>query len=152
MKKVIFVFFLIFLYPLSSYAMDLSLSSSHAILYQLEENKILYEKSSEEEISIASLTKIMTALIAIENMDLEQEVVLTSDDFRGLYEANASLAGFYVGEKVNIFDLLYGLMLNSANEAANVLAEHISGSVEDFAILMNKKVEELGCKKFLYRK
>jgi len=143
MKKVIFVFFLIFLYPLSSYAMDLSLSSSHAILYQLEENKILYEKSSEEEISIASLTKIMTALIAIENMDLEQEVVLTSDDFRGLYEADASLAGFYVGEKVNIFDLLYGLMLPSGAEAAQALTRLLGGK-EIFISKMNQKAKDLG--------
>ncbi len=93
----------------------------------------------------ASTTKIMTAILAIENCDLSEKAKVSKNAVYSV-PSGYTIAKLVPGEEMSIEDLLYGLMLNSANEAANVLAEHISGSVEDFAILMNKKVEELGCK------
>ena len=128
-------------------AMEFELNSNHAILYNLNDNSILYEKNSNEKTSIASMTKIMTAIVAIENIDnLDAKVTLTAADFVGLREANASVAGFRTGEVVTYRDLLYGLMLPSGADAAQSLARNIAGSVDNYVGLMNQKAIELGCK------
>ena len=107
--------------------------------------KIIFEKNSNEITSIASLTKIMTTIVAIENIeDLDAKVTITEKDFNGLYDA--SLAGFEVGDEVTYRDLLYGTMLPSGAEASQALANNISGSVNGFAGLMNEKAKELGMK------
>jgi D-alanyl-D-alanine carboxypeptidase (penicillin-binding protein 5/6) len=93
----------------------------------------------------ASTTKIMTAILAIENCKLTEKATV-SQNAVDLVPSGYTNAKLVPGEKLTIKDLLYALMLNSANEAANVLAEHVSGSIEDFAVLMNKKAKELGCK------
>lgn len=132
------------LLPINIYALDFDIYSENAILYNTKENKIMYEKNSKEKISIASLTKITTAIVAIENIkDLDEKVTITNDDFKGLYEANAALAGFRVGQEVTYRDLLYGLMLPSGAEAARALERNIAGSEEDFIKLMNAKSKEL---------
>ena len=106
---------------------------------------MLYDKNSDEKRYPASTTKIMTALITLENAENLYELVeVTEEDFIGV-ASDASKAGFMVGEQVPVIDLLYGLMLPSGNEAANTLARHIGGSIENFADMMNKKAKELGC-------
>ena len=88
----------------------------------------LYEKNAEEKRYPASTTKIMTALIVLENVtDLNQKVTVLEEDFNGV-PADGSKAGFIVGEEVPVLDLLYGLMLPSGNEAANTLARFVAGS------------------------
>ena len=145
MKKII-IFLLAFLGFLGNVkAIDFDLNSKNAILYNLDEDTILYEKDSEKQTFIASLTKIMTAIIAVENInDLDEKVTLTYEDFAGLIEADASVAGFYVGEEVTIRDLLYGLLLPSGADAAQALTRIVAGSREEFVKKMNDKALELG--------
>ena len=92
----------------------------------------------------ASITKILTALIIIENCDLD-EMVTFSDNAINNVESNSSNMGTMVGDVLSVRDCLYGLMLASANEAGNALAEHLSGSIEAFTDLTNQKALELGC-------
>lgn len=128
-------------------AVELDISSQNAILYNMDTEEILYEKAADEQVSIASLTKIMTALVSIENIeDLDTQLVLTADDFGGLIEANAVTAGFTKGEVVTYRDLLYGLLLPSGADAAKALARNIAGSEENFIKMMNEKVEKMNLK------
>ena len=143
-----FTFVISFLYGVNiCYAEELDIYSKSAILYNMDDDIILYEKNSEERTSIASLTKIMTCIIAIENIDnLDQKIILKSDVFTGLAEAGASVAGFRVGENVTFRDLLMGALLPSGADATRALALNISGSESEFVNLMNKKAIELGLK------
>ena len=128
-------------------AVEFELNSNHAILYNLNDNSVLYEKNSTDKTSIASLTKIMTGIVAIENIDnLDEKVKLTNADFKGLREANLATAGFRVGEEVTYRDLLYGLMLPSGADAAQALTRLIAGSIDNYMNLMNQKAVELGLK------
>lgn len=146
MKRII-LFVLLFLWIPSAYAIDVELYSKNAILYQLDEGTILYEKNATERISIASMTKIMTAIIALEQIEnLEATVTLTNEDFFGLEEANASVAGFEVGQKVTYRDLLYGLLLPSGADAALALTRTTAGGRNNFIRLMNEKASFLGLK------
>lgn len=121
------------------------LNSPNAILIRLKDNTILMQKNSEEKIYPASLTKMMTAIVAIENLpDLKEKIKLTNSTFQGLYEADASMAGFKPGEQVRAIDLLYGVMLPSGAECCNGLAGQIAGSEQDFVKLMNQKAAALG--------
>ena len=150
MKRFLLFFTLVisFLYGANiCYAEELDIYSKSAILYNMDDDIILYEKNSEERTSIASLTKIMTCIIAIENIDnLDQKIILKSDVFTGLAEAGASVAGFRVGENVTFRDLLMGALLPSGADATRALALNISGSESKFVNLMNNKAIELGLK------
>lgn len=150
MKRFLLFFTLVisFLYGANiCYAEELDIYSKSAILYNMDDDIILYEKNSEERTSIASLTKIMTCIIAIENIDnLDQKIILKSDVFTGLAEAGASVVGFRVGENVTFRDLLMGALLPSGADATRALALNISGSESEFVNLMNKKAIELGLK------
>lgn len=150
MKRFLLFFTLIisFLYGANiCYAEELDIYSKFAILYNMDDDIILYEKNSEERTSIASLTKIMTCIVAIENIDnLDQKIILKSDVFTGLAEAGASVAGFRVGENVTFRDLLMGALLPSGADATRALALNISGSESEFVNLMNNKAVELGLK------
>lgn len=106
--------------------------------------KIIYEKNAHEKRFPASTTKILTALLALEKCELTDKAIV-SQNALDLVPAGYSNAGLKVGEELDIKTLLYALLIPSANEAANVLAEHISGSVESFAELCNNRAEELGC-------
>lgn len=123
------------------------LNSPNAILIRLKDHTILMQKNSAEKIYPASLTKIMTAIVAIENLpDLKEKIVLTNSTFQGLYEADASMAGFQPGEQVRAIDLLYGVMLPSGAECCGGLADQIAGSEQNFVKLMNQKAAGLGMK------
>lgn len=147
MKKILTVILLFLLFPFNVNGINFNITSDYIYFYQLDKNELLYEKNMDKEISIASMTKIMTAYVAIENIDdLDRTIVMSNKDYSGLVEANASTAGFYVGETVTYRDLLYGLILPSGADAALALSNNIAGSEEEFVYLMNKKVEELGLK------
>lgn len=147
MKKVLSFIFVFILFMVRANAVELDISSKNAILYNMDSGEVLYEKDADEKVSIASLTKIMTALVSIENIkDLDSQVVLTADDFEGLVEANAVTAGFTKGEVVTYRDLLYGLLLPSGADAAKALARNIAGSEENFIKMMNEKVGEMNLK------
>lgn len=121
------------------------LHSPNAILVRLDSHKVLMEKNSGQKIYPASLTKIMTTIVAIEQLDdLQENIKLSDSMFRELYKADASMAGFLPNEEVRAIDLLYGLMLPSGAECCIGLAEHIAGSEKSFVGLMNKKANRLG--------
>jgi D-alanyl-D-alanine carboxypeptidase (penicillin-binding protein 5/6) len=121
------------------------LNSHNAILVRLKDHTILMQKNSEEKIYPASLTKIMTAIVAIEELpDLNTEIELSNSVFEGLSEADASMAGFLPGERVKAIDLLYGALLPSGAESCVALADYIAGSEKDFAGIMNQKAADIG--------
>lgn len=121
------------------------LRSSQAILIRLHDHAVLMDKRSEERVYPASLTKIMTAIVAIENLpDLQEEIELPDSIFGDLYRAEASMAGFWPAEKVQAIDLLYGSMLPSGAECTIGLANQIAGSELNFVQMMNEKAAKLG--------
>ncbi|MGI6549121.1 MAG: D-alanyl-D-alanine carboxypeptidase family protein [Syntrophomonadales bacterium] len=133
--------------PIILNSTDRELYSPYAILVRLRDQQVGFESRSEERISPASLTKIMTAIVAIENIaDLHEPVILENKIFKDLYAANASLAGFLPGEEVPAIDLLYGTLLPSGADASVGLALKVSGSESEFVKLMNRKAEQLGMK------
>ena len=148
MKKIkLLLLFVIMSFCINVNAVELDLNSNHAILYNLNDNSVLYEKNSTEKTSIASMTKIMTGIVAVETIhNLDAKVKLTNADFKGLREANLATAGFIVGEEVTYRDLLYGLMLPSGADAAQALTRLIAGTVESYVDVMNNKALELGLK------
>lgn len=114
------------------------------ILIDASSGAVLYEKNADHAYYPASITKILTALIIIENCDMN-EIVTFSDNAVNNVESGSSNMGALVGDQLTVRDCLYGLMLASANEAANALAEHYAGSIEAFTQIMNEKARELGC-------
>ena len=140
MKKLILVIITLFLFINVN---ALEIDSKNAILYNMNDKSVIYEKNSEDVVQIASLTKIVTAITVIENTDnLDKEVTITKEMLKGL--DGYAKAGFKVGDKLTYLDLLYALMLPSAADAAQALAIDISGSIEEFTNLMNQKIEEIG--------
>jgi D-alanyl-D-alanine carboxypeptidase len=128
--------------PMRVYAQspDLAGSAQAAILMERDSGRILYAKNADRELKIASLTKIMTALVAIEQAKLDS-LVTVSPNAVGVEGSSIYLKR---GEKIPLEHLLYGLMLRSGNDAATAIAEHVGGSVEGFVVLMNQKASFLG--------
>ncbi|MCX2839910.1 hypothetical protein OQ279_17425, partial [Salinimicrobium sp. MT39] len=121
-----------------------NIASKNVYLLRLDQNKVLYQKQPQKEISIASLTKIMTTLVAIEQLDeIHEPVTVSSEMFSKLYEENLSVAGFLPNESVRAIDLLYGVMLPSGADTALALAQHLAGSEDNFVKLMNDKAKTL---------
>lgn len=125
---------------------DLSgIYSSNAVLISAQGGKVIGEINGDERMYPASLTKIMTAIVAIEELDdLEKGITLDEGIFPELYARDATQAGFQAGETVRAIDLLYGVILPSGAECCIGLAEDIAGSEEAFVELMNQKAEKLG--------
>lgn len=124
-------------------AIDINLTSKEAIIYNLNDDNVIYEKNSSEPTKIASLTKIMTSLVVIENINnIDDTVTVDYKDLQGL--KGYAVAGFKAGDTVTYKDLLYALMLPSAADAANILARSIAGSTKDFVNMMNDKASMLG--------
>lgn len=161
LKKKVFAFIailIIILFIFQSYSMgseaeqippetsnlEMKIYSEAAILIESTTGKILYEKNIHEKKYPASTTKILTAIIAIEQCDLNEMATASQYAISSL-ESGYTKANIQVGESFTIGQLLDVLMLQSANEAATIIAEHISGSVQEFAKLMNKKAQEIGC-------
>ena len=138
--KILLIFLFIFCFVINTYIVsaenNLSIDSQAALLIENESGNILYEKNSTEKLYPASTTKIMTAILAIENCDLD-ETAIVSQQAVDTVPSGYTNAGLVAGEEFTVEDLLYALMLASANEAANVLAEHISGTVEEMKKQLN---------------
>lgn len=131
-------------YPHSFANTDISTYSKACLLMEVSTGKVLYEKNSHTVSYPASTTKIMTAILALEKCSLT-DVATVSHDAIFSVPPSYSHANLKEGEQLSIEQLLHVLLIPSANDAANVLAEHISGSVENFSILMNEKAKEIGC-------
>jgi len=144
MKKILLILLLI-LIPINVHALEYpTLHYKNAIIYDLTDNKELYELNSNEKISIASLTKLMTIITAIENNnDLNKKIIYTQE-MQNNVAWNASKTGFQIGDELTINDLLYGAMLPSGADATVALAITTSNSLEEFINLMNRKAKEIG--------
>lgn len=130
-----------FIYPMVGQASPSpGVSANNAILMEQSSGNVLFEKNAHEKQSIASITKVMTAIIAIESGQMD-EMAKTSR--RAIYTEGSSIY-LEQGEKMTIEDLVFGLMLRSGNDAAVTISEHIGGSVEGFVYLMNEKARWLG--------
>lgn len=116
-----------------------SVSAKAAVLLNAENGEVIYAKNCDERLSMASTTKIMTALLLCEYGHFEREITVTAEMLR----VEGSSMGLLAGDKVTLHDLLYGLMLASGNDAANVIAFAVGGSVAGFVEKMNQKAREL---------
>lgn len=123
----------------------LGLKSENIYVYNMTDNKKELSINGNERISPASLTKIMTTLVALENVDnLSNIAPVNGTYYEEMISKNASMTGFYSGENTSYRDLLYGTMLASGGECANSLAVNISGDIDNFIKLMNEKSKSIG--------
>lgn len=121
------------------------MTSEAVLIMESSTGKVVYEKNGYQKKYPASTTKILTAILAIEHCNLDESATASEFAINSI-PSGYSTANIQIGETLSVRDLLYALMLQSANESAVILAEHISGSQEAFADLMNKKAVEIGCK------
>lgn len=146
MKRILTVFLCVCLFVGNTvYAQEIdepeNLYAQAAVLMDADSGRILFEKNGQEVLPMASTTKIMTCILALEKGNLE-DVVSASE--LAVSQPKVHL-GMKTGEQFKLGDLLYSLMLESHNDSAVAIAEHVGGSVEEFAKLMNAKAKELGC-------
>ena len=123
----------------NSDAEELETNSRIALIYDRASGQILYEKNGKKQTPMASTTKIMTAIVVLENEDLTETVTINAKA-AGI---GGSRLGLKKNDKITVNDLLYGLMLRSGNDAAVALAIHVGGSIEGFANMMNEKAKEM---------
>lgn len=124
---------------------SVEVQAESAIVMELETGTILYSKNMDDVHFPASITKIMTALIVLENCDLDEIVTFSAEAVYGTELGSSSIARD-VNEEMTVEQTLYGMMLESANECAYALGEHVAGDMSSFVDMMNAKAEELGCK------
>ena len=123
----------------------LDLNSKYVYVYNDTLDKVMYESNSHEEIKVASMTKIMTAILVIENnKDLDKVITIKDEDLRDMYEYTTT--GFQAGHKVTIRELLYGILLRSGADAVNAAVRVTTDTEDEFIDLMNQKVKELNLK------
>lgn len=122
-------------------------TAKSTIVMDLDSGRIFYEKNANQKRLIASITKIMTAIVAIEEGDLTEKITV-GEEVLSMYGTNIYVE---VGEKMKLRDLLYGLLLRSGNDASVVIAKAIAGSEEKFVNLMNKKAQEIGMKNTIFK-
>ena len=140
MKKVL-VILLLFLIPLNVFCKEDTFDTAKSsIVMDLDSGRVLYENNADEERLIASITKIMTCIIAIEQGDLDSDVE-AEDEILKMYGTSIYLE---LNEKMKLIDLLYGLMLRSGNDASVVIAKEVAGTEEKFVEMMNEKAKEIG--------
>ena len=142
MKKAVFFLFSLFFFCYSVYADDFDITGEYVTLYNMNEDTLLYSKNDTKKTSIASLTKIMTTLVAIEEIDnLDKIVTIKERDFEGT--VGYSKAGFKVGDKVTYRDLLYGIILPSGADAVNAVVNNTLG-YDKFIKKMNETAKKIG--------
>ena len=132
---------------LSPYALaieDPAIRAKSSILADPETGQVFYEVNADEKAYPASTTKIMTALLVLKYCNLEETETCLEED-KSTLEPGSTLAGIKTGETLTIRDLLYCLLLPSGNEAANMLARHVGGTVDNFVWMMNQQAVALGC-------
>lgn len=140
--KRIWLLLVVLLFPIKVY----SISASSAIGMDLDNGRVLYGYNLDEKKLIASTTKIMTAIVAIENADLDKTITVTDI----IYEAFGSAIYIEVGEEITLKDLIYGLLLRSGNDAALMIAEAVSGSEDEFVYLMNEYANNINMENTIF--
>jgi len=121
-----------------------NITAPNLLLAQTDTGKIIYERNADERIYPASLTKLMTAVLVVENCELD-DIVTVSENAVFSVPSGYVNANLQVGEELTVEDLLYVMLISSANDAANALAEHVGGNIESFSTMMNSRAKELGC-------
>ena len=162
LKKIISIFIVITILPIYSFSDDINeeklenlntlevnsntslikLSSKYGIVFDRTSKTVLFEKNAYDKTAMASTTKIMTAIVALENAKLTDMVAISPK----AANTGGSTLGIYSNSEMTLESLLYGLLLRSGNDCAVAIAEYIGGSIENFANLMNKKAKELNLK------
>lgn len=144
-KILLFIFVLLMGFQMTVYAEEMpnesQLYARSACLIDADSGRVLYEKNADQQLANASTTKIMTCIIALETGNLNDTVTVSE---LAAKQPKVHL-GVKTGDQFTLKDLLYSLMLESHNDSAVIIAEHIAGSVEQFADLMNQKAKEIGC-------
>lgn len=138
MKKLFFLILIILLFPSTAYALDIS--AEYACVMIKDTREVVFEKNAYSEYPMASTTKIMTALVALEQGFSDDTVTVS----RNAAEQEGSSIYLRAGDKIAMSDLLCGLMLSSGNDAAAAVAEHIAGDTDTFAEMMNETAVEIG--------
>jgi D-alanyl-D-alanine carboxypeptidase (penicillin-binding protein 5/6) len=129
----------------SAHAIEsIEVSSARALLVEPLSGEVLYEKNADERANPASLTKIMTALLVLEYGKLDEIATVSPSALENLHP-DSSIVNLRVGEEISLENLLYCILIPSGNDACNVAAEHIAGSIPAFVEMMNEKAKELGC-------
>lgn len=145
MKKILSAVIAVVIFLLSvcvSYGADLSISAQSAVLICAESGEILFERNADKQLSMASTTKIMTSLLALEAGTPNREIVVTKE----MVSVEGTSMGLAAGDSVSLIELVYGMLLQSGNDAANTVAYVIGGSPEGFADMMNARADEIGMK------
>lgn len=146
MKKcLLFVLCLVLCIPSNIFA--ISTSATSAILMDIDSNRILYSENIHATRSVASISKIMTAIVAIENADVKSKVTVGEE----ISKAYGSGIYIKVGEVLTLEDLLYGLMLRSGNDAALAIANYVGGSIDKFVEMMNETAQKIGMKNSVFK-
>lgn len=127
------------------YASEPEITATSAAVIDCIDGKILYSKNMDEKLYPASLTKVLTAILVVENCNMQDEVTISASAINNV-QSGYLTAGIKEGEILTVEQLLNLLLISSYNDVANALAEHIAGNTEEFAQMMNKKAEEIGCK------
>ncbi|CAI3241555.1 D-alanyl-D-alanine carboxypeptidase [Clostridium neonatale] len=141
-KKIKYLVILLFLFcrPVYGETIIPEINAQGYAVIDAESGQVLFGKDIDTKFEPASTTKVITALIVLEKSDLYEEVTIREN----FTDIDGSAIGLLKGDVVTVYDLLLGLMLESGNDCANALAYHVSGSIEEFAELMNEKARELG--------
>ena len=148
-KKTLFVLLIgaMLLFPTAVHAGDVQTSAKACIIIDADSGQTLLEHNADDPLPMASTTKIMTALLALERGQLDDRVVTGRNAF-GVPGTSIYLD---LGESLSLEEMLYGLMLASGNDAAVAIAEHIGGTVEEFAAMMTERAADLGCTNTVFR-
>ena len=125
---------------------ELAANSETAVVIDMTSDYILFNKDMDKKMYPASLTKLMTAVLAVENAELDESVTVSDTALKGINKYETSNVDLNPGDVSTVEELLHALLIPSGNDAANVLAEYVGGTVDDFVIMMNKRAGELGCK------
>lgn len=136
------IFAFVLLCPKQNFVFAAETSAKACVVMEANSGRVLYSKNADMRLPEASTTKIMTALVVVENADLDAKIAVPAQ------AAGVEGSSIYLraGEHLTIKELLYGLMLQSGNDCAVALAMHVGGTIRNFADMMNKKAQELGCK------
>lgn len=143
MKKIFLLF--LFILAINSNVFAVEVGSPRAILIDVDTGRVLYQKNAYEAAYPASTTKVLTAILVLENCELDEMVTASSLAVNSVY-ADGTTASIQPGETLSVKDLLSTLLIHSANDAAYVLAEHVGGSIDSFVSMMNSRAKELGAR------
>ena len=144
MKKIIFAIILLFTFitSINAVTLPIEVQSDTVVLFNIAEEEVIYEKNPDKVQVLASLTKIMTAYTAINNVqNIKTKVTITEDDISNL--EGFTVVGLEVGDIVTIEDLLYATLLESGADSSKALANHIAGSEEEFVKMMDQEADNL---------